>query len=76
MKEMTLPNRLFTILTHVLDAFLQPEQSSTTSNSGKEPDLDKRRKVNRKDFSCYMQVINHDTHELVGHLADISSGRL
>jgi hypothetical protein len=37
-------------------------------------DLDDRRRLDRKDFSYYMQLFDHDTQELVGHLADISSG--
>ena len=36
--------------------------------------MDERRKLDRKDFSYYMQLVDHDTHELVGHLTDISSG--
>ena len=36
--------------------------------------MDERRNLDRKDFSYYMQLLNHDTQELVGHLADISSG--
>ena len=36
--------------------------------------LAERRRLDRKDFSYYMQLIDHDTQELVGHLADISSG--
>lgn len=32
-----------------------------------------RRKIDRKDFSYYMQLVDDKTHELVGHLADISS---
>ena len=35
---------------------------------------DERRNLGRKDFSYYMQLIDQDTQELVGHLADISSG--
>ena len=34
----------------------------------------KHKRPERKDFSCYMQLFNNETHELVGHLADISSG--
>ena len=37
-------------------------------------DLDDRRRLDRKDFSYYMPLIDCDTKELVGHLADISSG--
>ena len=33
-----------------------------------------RRKLDRKDFSYYMRLINNDTEEIVGHLVDISSG--
>lgn len=40
----------------------------------KEPAQSERRRPDRKDFSYYMQLINHDTQELVGHLTDISSG--
>ena len=36
--------------------------------------MDERRNLDRKDFSYYMQLIDHDTQELVGHLSDISSG--
>jgi hypothetical protein len=36
--------------------------------------MGERRNLDRKDFSYYMQLIDHDTQELVGHLADISSG--
>jgi hypothetical protein len=34
----------------------------------------KHKRPERKDFSYYMQVFNHETQELVGHLADISTG--
>jgi len=40
----------------------------------KKLDLDDRRRLRRKDFSYYMPLIDCDTKELVGHLADISSG--
>jgi hypothetical protein len=33
-----------------------------------------RRKRDRRDFSYYMRVMNENTGELVGHLADISFG--
>jgi len=36
--------------------------------------MDDRRRLDRKDFSYYMQLFDHDTQELLGHLADISSG--
>ncbi len=49
-------------------------ESDRTHAPEKEPSLAERRGPDRKDFSCYMQLINHDTQELVGHLTDISSG--
>ena len=36
--------------------------------------MDERRHLERKDFSYYMRLVDNDTHELVGHLVDISSG--
>jgi hypothetical protein len=37
-------------------------------------DMDERRRLDRKDFSYYMRLIDNDTQELVGHLTDISTG--
>ena len=36
--------------------------------------MDERRNLNRKDFSYYMQLVDSDTQQMVGHLVDISSG--
>ncbi|MEW6403700.1 MAG: PilZ domain-containing protein [Chloroflexota bacterium] len=36
--------------------------------------MPERRKLNRRDFSYYMRVMNEQTGELIGHLADISTG--
>jgi len=36
--------------------------------------MTERRRVERKDFSYYMRLVDNDTQELVGHLVDISSG--
>ena len=36
--------------------------------------MDERRRVERKDFSYYMRLIDSDTQKLLGHLVDISSG--
>lgn len=33
-----------------------------------------RRKVDRREFSEYLRVMNEHTGELVGHLADLSTG--
>ena len=53
--------REFPILTHV-------------HSSEKKPSADERRRKGRRDFSCFMQLVDHDTQELLGHLADISTG--
>jgi len=36
--------------------------------------MSERRRIDRKDFSYYMRLINNDTNDIVGHLVDISSG--
>ncbi len=36
--------------------------------------MPERRKLNRRTFSYYMRLMNENTGELVGHLADISTG--
>lgn len=36
--------------------------------------MNERRNLERRDFSFYMQLVNDETQELVGHLVDISSG--
>jgi len=36
--------------------------------------MNERRRLERKEFSYYMQLIDEETHKLVGHLVDISSG--
>lgn len=36
--------------------------------------MPERRKLNRRDFSYYMRVMNERTGDLIGHLSDISTG--
>jgi hypothetical protein len=36
--------------------------------------MDERRRLERKDFSYYMRLVDNDTQDLVGRLMDISSG--
>ena len=36
--------------------------------------MGERRNLERKDFSYYMQLVDSDTQQMVGHLVDISSG--
>jgi PilZ domain len=72
MKEMTFPTRMYLLVNDMLDALIPQKKHSTNIHSGKEQDSDQRRSLDRKDFSYYMPVFNHDTQELVGHLTDIS----
>ena len=41
---------------------------------GKEAHMNDKRKINRRDFTYYMQVTNDVTKELLGYLSDISTG--
>jgi hypothetical protein len=36
--------------------------------------MDERRRLDRRDFSYYMRLIDNDTGDLIGHLTDISTG--
>ena len=44
-----------------------------TPRPEKNLELDDRRRLDRKDFSYYMPLIDYDSGELVGHLSDISA---
>jgi hypothetical protein len=73
MKATALPARINMFVTHILDALVQEEQPSTELHPGKGPLKGRRPRSDRKDFFYYLQVIDHETQEIVGHLADISS---
>lgn len=36
--------------------------------------MSERRKLDRRDFSQYMRIMNEQTGELIGHLSDLSTG--
>lgn len=76
MKANTLNQRLNMFVTSVLDGLLQPEKPSTKlrSGSGRGAPNDGSNRAQRRDFFYYMLVIDDDTKEIVGHLADISTG--
>jgi hypothetical protein len=67
-------SRLNSFLTSVVDTFVQEEKTSTGERVGKETASGRYPRPQRKDFSYYMQIMDADTREIVGHLADISSG--
>ena len=62
------------LLTSLIDTFVGEEKSSIKVRSGRGPLPDPYHRPQRKDFSYYMQVLDANTKEIVGHLADISSG--
>ena len=63
-----------TLVNNFFDAILPTEKPGPNPTPEKELPRAKRQRQVRKDFSYYMQLIDHDTQEMVGHLADISSG--
>lgn len=72
MKQITLPTGFNKFVASVLDTFAQEEQQPTKVGS-KRSNV-KRYRPERKEFFYYLQLIDLDTREVVGHLADISSG--
>jgi hypothetical protein len=74
MKEITFPTRINKIVTDLLEALEKPEQALSKPYRGKEPPKMKRGRQERKEFFYYKPVIDQDTRQVVGHLADISTG--
>ena len=66
--------RLNSLLTSLIDGFVGEEKTSAKVRSGKGPLPTQYQRPQRKDFSYYMQILDASTKEIVGHLADISSG--
>lgn len=67
MKEIKLPSQLNQFVNIVLDALVDDRRPSE-----KLPPVKSR--PERRDFYYYIQLIDNDTLEVVGHLADIGSG--
>jgi hypothetical protein len=61
-------------ITRVFDVLVEEEKPSTRLHSGKEPSAGQCNRPPRKDFFYYMQLWDDNSKEIVGHLADISSG--
>lgn len=74
MKETANPPRMQMLVKDFFETLLPPEIPAPKTAPEKRILREKSQRPERKDFSCYMQLIDHDTQELVGHLADISSG--
>jgi hypothetical protein len=73
MKENTLNTRLNLLVTDLSEA-LGFQKSSMNTPTGKEMLKSIRNRPQRKDFAYYMQMMDAETQEILGHLADISSG--
>ena len=74
MKATKKHSRMQMMVNNFFDALLPPEKPAPNPTLEKEISKGKSQRLERKDFSFYMQLIDHETQELVGHLADISSG--
>ena len=74
MKEITLPIRINRFVASVLNALVQEEPAPTKRRSAKELSKEQHSRPARKDFFYYLQLIDNETKQVVGHLSDISSG--
>lgn len=73
MKDVTRPARLG-IFASLFDSLTQQGKPSVKSMPGRDASRDKRERPNRREFSYYQKVVDDETLQMVGHLADISSG--
>jgi len=74
MKTTLLSARLNAFLTGLVDASIREEKPSIGVRAGKQLPKSRVSRSQRKEFIYYMQVIDAETKEVVGHLADISTG--
>lgn len=74
MRATTHPSRLNTVVTHLLDYMGIQDRPSEETYAGKGQPQAKRTRPERRDFTFYTKLVDHDTQELAGHLADVSSG--
>jgi hypothetical protein len=74
MKAITRPTRLNTLVASVLDTLVREEKQPPRFSSEKRTPQGQQNRPQRKDFSYYMLVMAAESKEIVGHLADISSG--
>lgn len=73
MKDVTRPARLG-MIANLLDSLTQQEKPSSKPLPGREASRDKHSRPNRREFSYYQKVMDDETLQIIGHLADISSG--
>lgn len=75
MKTDSLPGRITLLVQYLLSTLDTPIPPSPKPHAGKEP-LNARHpdRPKRREFYYYKKLIDLDTQEVVGHMADISSG--
>lgn len=74
MKTTSSPSRMQTLVNNFIEMLLPEDEPAPRSTPDMELPDEKIQRQKRQDFSCYMQLIDHSTQDLVGHLTDISSG--
>lgn len=72
MKDVTRPARLG-MIADLLDSLMQEEKPSVKPMPGREAPRDKHNRPGRREFSYYQKVVDDETLQMIGHLADISS---
>lgn len=73
MKDVTRPTRLG-MIANLLDTLTQPDKPSIKSSPGRDAPRDKHNRPKRREFTYYQKVVDDETLQMIGHLADISSG--
>jgi hypothetical protein len=73
MKDVTRPARLG-MIANLLDSLTQQEKPSVKSTPNREASREKHNRPSRRDFNYYQKVVDNETLQMIGHLADISSG--
>lgn len=73
MKDVTRPTRLG-MIANLLDSLTQQEKPSHRPASREVASRGKLNRAGRREFSYYQKVVDDETLQMVGHLADISSG--
>jgi hypothetical protein len=74
MKAITRPTRLNMFVASVLGTLVREEKQPPRFSSEKRTPQGQQNRPQRKDFSYYMLIMDAGSKEIVGHLADISSG--
>jgi hypothetical protein len=74
MKATSNPSRIQKLTNSFFEMLLPEDESAPRPTQEADLPGEKSRRPERQDFSCYMQLFDHNTQELVGHLTDISSG--